>query len=135
MHFSSDTQSRLRIVLAYSLYEIIASTTNNISLTDRFAIAYKVAMSLGTFHADNWVHKSIRSQSVVFFDASGATTIYDEPFLVHFEYSRPADQKTTFHLGPRRREENISTSLTPRAPSKVFDKTHDAYALGVFSWR
>ena len=114
-----------------SLHETIASATNDLSLRDRFAIAYKVAMSLGTFHADNWVHKSVRSQSVVFFHGSGGATMYDEPFLVNFEYSRPADQKTTF-TWDQDDEKNIYRHPNRQGPPmRSFDKTHDAYALGV----
>ena len=115
-----------------SLHEIIASATNDLSLRDRFAIAYKVAMSLGTFHADDWVHKSIRSQSVVFFHSrSGGATMYDEPFLVNFEYSRPADQKTTF-TWDQDDEKNIYRHPNRQGPPmRSFDKIHDAYALGV----
>ena len=124
-------ESALESSSPISLHETIASTTNNISLTGRFAIAYKVAMSLGTFHADNWVHKSVRSQSVVFFDGSGGTTMYNKPFLVHFEYSRPADQKTMF-TWDQDDEKNIYRHPNRQGPPvRSFDKTHDAYALGV----
>jgi hypothetical protein len=42
-----------------------------------------IAQSIGVFHADGWVHKSVCSQSVVFFkDRRKQTLMLGSPYLV-----------------------------------------------------
>lgn len=114
-----------------SLHELLVSESPNISLEARFLIAKKVATSVWMLHADNWVHKSILSQSVVFFYGPGGTITHKDPYLVNFEYSRPAQQVTTWTWD---QDENKNLYRHPDRqgpPTKAFSKTHDVYALGV----
>jgi hypothetical protein len=54
-----------------------------------------IAQSIGVFHADGWVHKSVCSQAVVFFkERTKETLILDSPYLVDFGYSRPEQGRT-----------------------------------------
>ena len=57
--------------------------------------------------------------------------MHEDPFLVNFEYSRPANQNTTW-TWDQDDEKNVYRHPDRQGhPMKSFDKTHDAYALGV----
>ncbi|KAL8778512.1 MAG: hypothetical protein Q9203_001925 [Teloschistes exilis] len=114
-----------------SLHHVIASASDEIPLHKRFSIAHRVAMSLCTFHADNWIHMSVRSQSIAFFQDHGNKVMYEAPYLINFEYSRPANHGTTW-IWDQDDEKNLYRHPDRQGlPVKSFDKTHDAYALGV----
>lgn len=114
-----------------SLHEMLSSESHDVSLEDRFATAKAVATSLWTLHTDNWVHKSIRSQSVVFFLEQGGIIACRDPYLVDFEYSRPANQNTTWTWDQDEEKNLYRHPERQGPPTRSFDKTHDVYALGV----
>ncbi|KAH9208863.1 hypothetical protein DL95DRAFT_527169 [Leptodontidium sp. 2 PMI_412] len=104
---------------------------NLISLPHRFHIAYTISKALASFHTDGWVHKSIRSTSIVFFKRLHPTLDYDNPYLVSFEYSRPVDGLTHGI-----EDNNITNNIYRHpqrqgAPTSDFTRIHDIYALGV----
>ena len=114
-----------------SLHEMLSSERHDVSLEDRFAIAKAVATSLWTLHADNWVHKSMRSQSVVFFLVQGGIIACRDPYLVDFEYARPANQNSTGAWDLDEEKDLYRHPERQGPPTRLFDKTHDVYALGV----
>jgi hypothetical protein len=115
-----------------SLHDIMtAPSNNNVSLTDRFKIAHMITKSVWTLHTEGWVHKSIRSHSIVFFSEQGKPMAYEKPCLVDFAYSRPAGDRTswTFDDSPDR---NIYRHPDRQGPPRAsFSKIHDIYALGI----
>lgn len=114
-----------------SLHDMLSSESHNASLEDRFGTAKRVATSLWTLHTDNWVHKSMRSQSIVFFLEQGSIIAYRDPYLVNFEYSRPANQNTTWTWDQDEEKNLYRHPERQGPPTRSFDKTHDVYALGV----
>lgn len=117
-----------------SLHSIIdtPSTTSHWPLGARFKIAQDIAKSIGAFHADGWVHKSVRSHSIVFFRTHGERTlITDSPYLVDFEYSRP-ETGSTLLLRDNDDEKNLyrHPEIQDVARSS-FSKSDDIYSLGV----
>lgn len=117
-----------------SLHSIMRSPspTNLSSLSTRFQTAQSIAKSIGKFHADGWVHKSIRSQSVVFFrNRENNSRLLSSPYLVDFEYSRP-ESGTTLHIRDNDDEKNLyrHPDIQDVAYSS-FSKLHDIYSLGV----
>jgi hypothetical protein len=75
------------------------------------------------------VHKSFRSQKIVFFPSKENAIEYDKPWVFGFEYSRPA---IDFTNGV---EDDIENDLYRHPdrqgqPSQSFTKLHDIYALG-----
>lgn len=118
-----------------SLYDLIKPGSeinkNKLSLQKRFAIAATITQALGSFHADGWVHKSFRSQSIkFFFDAEGGCRL-DSPFLTEFELSRP---ESAFSLLSYDSEPEKNLYRHPERqgpPTSKFNKVHDVYALGV----
>lgn len=104
-----------------------------LALDVRFKIAQTVARALGSFHADNWVHKSVRSHSVIFFRSKARKEkSYTDPYLVEFEYSRPQEAPTSL-TGDESVEYNLyrHPERQGATPSIAFQKSHDIYALGV----
>lgn len=97
----------------------------------RFKIASVLAEAIGSFHADGWVHKSIRSASVKFFQKTSGRVNYPEPYLVGFEYSRP-EEAATANTGEFDVENNLYRHPNRQGnPTVKFNRTHDIYALGV----
>lgn len=118
--------------LPISLQDLILSrnTQSRFSLKTRFDVAQKLAQSIGLFHADRWVHKSVSSQSVVFFqDLKKRSLKVDSPYLVDFGYSRPEGGLTYVNL--RSTTPEMSVYLHPDRPKQTFTKLHDIYALGI----
>ena len=119
-----------------SLHSIISSPLpNNLwPLDKRFSIAQRIAESIGKFHADGWVHKGIRSQSVVFFhdrEDPSRRLLLDAPYLVDFEYSRP-ESGTTFHVRDPDAEMDLYRHPDVQdLATSAFSKLHDLYSLGV----
>ena len=117
-----------------SLHSIMRSLspTSLWPLSARFRVAQSIAKSIGKFHADGWVHKSIRSQSIVFFkDRENKSRLLSSPYLVDFEYSRP-ESGTTLHLRDNDDEKNLyrHPDIQDVAHSS-FLTLHDIYSLGV----
>lgn len=102
------------------------------SLTKRIALAHAIANCLFHLHAVNWLHKGIRSESIVFFTALGAEPNYRQPILCGFDYARPdvSEEKTDptldiFDNELYRHPHTLGNSL------RRSRKTYDMYSLGV----
>lgn len=108
------------------------SSANLWPLAARFRVAQTVAKSIGAFHADGWVHKGVRSQSVAFFkNRDSKILLRDSPYLVDIEYSRP-ESGSTLLLRDNDDEKNLyrHPEIQDVARSS-FSKLHDIYSLGV----
>lgn len=115
-----------------SLHDLIKSSTQDhrFPLAIRFQVAEMIAQSIGVFHADGWVHKSVCSRSVVFFkERSKKTLMLESPYLVDFGYSRPEEGKT--YARYQQTTNSDALYLHPDRPRMTFTKLHDIYALGV----
>jgi hypothetical protein len=121
-------------VAPQSLLEMINSSKLDIrlNLPARFQVAATLAKALAAFHSDGWVHKSLRSSSVVFFrEENTKNLIVKRPYLVNFEYSRPQTSGTVldFDNDPER---NLYRHPDRQGePKASFTRLHDIYALGV----
>ena len=103
-----------------------------LDLEQRFNVAQILSCTLGAFHADGWVHKSMRSESITFFYRQGnKSLIVDSPYLVNFEFSRPETEVTRLEPDDDL-ERNLYRHPDRQGPPKIsFSKLHDVYALGV----
>ena len=104
------------------------------SLESRFALSLALAVSLSQFHAVGWVHKSIRSENIIFFSPSvsqeGLFSL-QEPWLVGFEYARE-DPGASERYGDTDIEREIYRQPEQWGqPTRKFDRIHDIYSLGV----
>jgi hypothetical protein len=70
-----------------SLYKIYKTSTPSVGV--RIRIALSLAMTLFSVHRENWLHKGIRSDHVLFFQRrAGGRPILEHPRLVGFDYAR-----------------------------------------------
>jgi hypothetical protein len=102
------------------------------SLSDRYALAGRVATAMLYLHSVNWLHKGFHTQNVVWF--SNAEPIsYESAYIMGFEYSRPsrAGEKTEdipfdMALEPYRHPDIQGVGKHPH-----YRKTFDVYSLGI----
>ena len=111
-------------------------TTPCPSLTKRIRLGSMIAESLFYLHAVNWLHKGLRSKSILFFtDINQKQTELSSPIISGFDFSRP----------------DLPEEITVRHPSNIYDdlyrhpehlqdtsfsrsrfhKSHDVYSLGI----
>ncbi|KAH8747040.1 prion-inhibition and propagation-domain-containing protein [Diaporthe sp. PMI_573] len=68
-------------------------------LTDRVAIAKKIAACILNIHAVNWLHKAMRTENILFFnyDSTSDSAVPDlaSPLLTGFDIARPEDHDTS----------------------------------------
>ncbi|KAE9363337.1 hypothetical protein N431DRAFT_423914 [Stipitochalara longipes BDJ] len=106
------------------------------SLTRRMRLAVMIAESLFYLHAVSWLHKGLRSKSIIFFTDSNREQIdLSSPIVSGFDFSRPdlPEEITVRHSS------NILDDLY-RHPERLRDasastsrsqKSHDVYSLGI----
>lgn len=109
--------------------------TITVSLGDKFKLAYELALGASKLHACGWVHKSIRSKSILIFPSSDGRLCGKEndtiSYLTGFEYARQEaaasnliadyDLSRNLYRHPDRQND----------PTEKFGKIHDLYAVGV----
>lgn len=116
----------------------------------RLQLAYNLALSLYQLHLVGWVHKSFRSDNVLFFPDTGKSAEpqtapavpdalidqdngdrYTEPWLCGFEYSRVTTQESDLAGTDEEIQKNIYRHPARwDAPTQRFEPIHDIYALG-----
>ena len=102
------------------------------SLTARTKLAHAVASSLLYLHAVDWLHKSLRSDSILFFVPPGNEPDYSNPTLAGFDYARPDRPGEQTDPPPEDSEHDMyrhpdslnRASLRSR-------KAYDVYSLGI----
>ena len=117
-----------------SLHSIIStsSVTAQLSLPDRFRMAQAITKTLAAFHSAKWVHKSIRSQSIILFSKleNEKLTMVKSPYLANFEYALHEKGETA-----RTPIDDLEISLychpDRNPPKQDFSRIHDIYALGI----
>ncbi|KFX98258.1 hypothetical protein V490_02408 [Pseudogymnoascus sp. VKM F-3557] len=120
-----------------SLNSMLISKRVKPGLGARMKLAYSLAESLGHLHSVGWVHKSLRSENIIFLPgtATGQSTvipeiaILEQPRVFGFEYSRldsdfssgrpDYDIKRNIYRHPQRWGQ----------PSETFSKIHDIYGI------
>jgi hypothetical protein len=134
--FVFDFPPQTQVQRPQSLHDLLTSgsPSDRLSLPMRFQIAQSIAQAIGAFHADGWVHKSFRSESIFFFPLQGQSdrsVDFTRPYVTNFEYSR---QESALSLGTW--EDKIENNVYRHPdrqgpPSFSFIANHDVYALGV----
>ncbi|MCJ1404367.1 hypothetical protein MMC11_007592 [Xylographa trunciseda] len=113
-----------------SLRQILENATP--SLTDRISLAAKLATSIMYLHAVNWLHKSLDSDSIVFFNKAGQPDL-TKSFLTGFEFARPDRDGETTRSAPRTKRNDLYSHPQYQGPNAVgtYRKTFDIYSLGI----
>lgn len=100
------------------------------SLTDRLTLAHTVSICVLYLHAVNWLHKSLRSDSIIFFPLSISIT---GPYLTGYEYAR-ADrpgETTTGGSIDEWTELYVHPQYQGPGTKGQYRKTFDIYSLGI----
>ncbi|PQE17504.1 HET-s domain protein [Rutstroemia sp. NJR-2017a BBW] len=110
------------------------------TLGTRMKLAHALAESLGHLHSVGWVHRSLRSENILFLSGTEPNpvsstetpelAILEHPTIFGFEYSR---LDSDFSSG--RPDYDIKRNIYRHPdrwgqPSETFSKIHDIYALG-----
>jgi Prion-inhibition and propagation/Protein kinase domain len=144
-YFDASIGETDRFGLVYRVPEGDASSAGPISLRQcldtgitttlngRIALAYAIAQSIMYLHAVSWLHKSIRSDNVLFFSGLRATKEdLNHPMLSGFGYARPDDPGAETEQHIRQLDQDLYRP--PECQSMSYTrsrKSHDIYALGV----
>ena len=127
--FENPTQGRAPT----SLYELV-QTYNKPSLTDRIALSRRIAKCVLYLHAVSWLHKGLRSDSIIFVPTEDKVDITC-PYVTGYDYARPDkdDEATVSTTG----EDDLTSQLyvhpnyQGRLARGTYRKTFDIYSLGM----
>ena len=102
-----------------------------VSLTDRVSLAHKISTCVLYLQTVNWLHKGLRSDSVMFLSDDSSL---DTPYVTGFEYARPdRDGETT--LGGTEVNDHVMLYVHPNYQGSdakgTYRKTFDIYSLGI----
>lgn len=105
------------------------------ALERRYALSLSLAIALSQFHTVGWVHKSLRSENVLFFPSeaskSGISELRD-PYIVGFEFARENPGLSEQAYGDIDiRQELYKHPEQWGQPTRKFQQMHDVYSLGV----
>ncbi len=143
-YFVDSEEEQYRYGLVYKKPEGISPTARAVSLLDlltigvkpsltaRIRLAHAVASSLLYLHAVDWLHKGLRSDSILFFAPPGDEPDYTNPTLAGFDYSRPDRPGEQTDPPPEDSEHDMyrHPSSLNRATSRS-RKSYDVYSLGI----
>lgn len=106
----------------------------------RLELALKISSCVLYFHSVNWLHKGLRSRSIMFFPDNTNQPRLQEPMVSGFDYSRPAtsddmterptdDPHADIYRHPI--VQSTGNRDEPSARWGSFRKVYDIYSLGV----
>ena len=107
------------------------------SLTDRVSLAHKVATCVLYLHAVNWLHKALRSDSILFFpddnNNNNNNAKLRQPKLTGFEFARPDKHGETSTTGEANEwyEIYVHPNYQGSNAKGTYRKTFDIYSLGI----
>ena len=112
-----------------SLRSYLSSNLNH-TLTDRFQLAKQLAKSISYVHTLGFVHKNVRSETVLWFQTKESSS--DLFFLIGFEKMRMVDGRT-LRSGDSTWEKNLYRHPHRQGlvPEDNYTMQHDIYSLGV----
>ncbi|KAL9602367.1 MAG: hypothetical protein Q9219_001933 [cf. Caloplaca sp. 3 TL-2023] len=116
-----------------SLHDLLLASPRPPSLTERVALAHKISVCVLYLHAVNWLHKSLRSDSIVFFLPPSNPTSIADPYLTGYEYAR-ADrpgETTTGGDVDEWTELYVHPGYQGLGTKGLYRKTFDIYSLGI----
>lgn len=119
-----------------SLFRLLDTRNVRLSLGQRFRLSVALARCISQLQMVKWVHESFRSENILFFPQSNqiqeSTYDYGKPLVLGFESSRPeVDFSSGFADICLERDVYRHPERQGR-PGKMFNKTHDIYALGMY---
>ncbi|MCJ1273978.1 hypothetical protein MMC21_001771 [Puttea exsequens] len=119
-----------------SLHQLIGGSKKP-SLTIRMKLAHKISTCILYLHAVNWLHKALRSDSILFLsDGTTDSTTIRNPYLTGYEYARPDKDGETL-TSTTNGDVNLCWELYVHpnyqgaAAKGTYRKTFDIYSLGI----
>ena len=105
-------------------------------LTKRIALARSVSNCLMSLHSVDWLHKGLRSNNVIFFEAPDGAIDYSCPLLSGFGYARPTFREDMTEIPSHHPEHDMyrhpkTHGLGPWEGRQGFKRTFDIYSLGI----
>ncbi|KAK2764197.1 hypothetical protein CKAH01_15803 [Colletotrichum kahawae] len=128
---STSSSTDVQIVSLKALLDT-PSPENLPTLEDRYNAAYALALSLSVIHGMSWLHKSIRSQNVLFPISASGRPVWSRPYIVGFEFSRPDGVDESSEKPEQSARFNVYRH--PKAqgtPGEGYRRSFDIYSLGV----
>ncbi|KAH7248247.1 hypothetical protein B0J15DRAFT_380554, partial [Fusarium solani] len=112
------------------LQAIKSRTVKRPTLDERFAIAKSLAKTVFGLHSVDWLHKSIRSENVLFVYQDSHRN-YKSPFAVRFEFSRDERDRSMTE-----QDDCLGRNIYPHPDrqgqlEKRFNGLHDIYCIRV----
>ncbi|KAG9204881.1 hypothetical protein G6514_010115 [Epicoccum nigrum] len=110
----------------------------NLSLGRRFEIATAIVRAVLQLHTSGWLHKSLRTNNVIFLapeDATSAKFLQGNPYLIGFEHARPDTAIAAAFTQVPDTEPLNDLYRHPQARGvrrETYRKQFDVYALGCF---
>ncbi|KAK3315412.1 hypothetical protein B0H66DRAFT_344444 [Apodospora peruviana] len=114
------------------------------SLEDRFILARTLCAAVAQLHTVGWIHKSIRSDNILFFTPndssssgniqtpSSSSAFFEQLYLSGWEYSRPETGFSSKPIFSNEIAENVYRHPEQWGlPTVRFGRVHDIYSLGV----
>ena len=120
--------TNLRSFRPISLLQLLEG--DSVSLKAKVSLAQRLSTCLLYLHATNWLHKALRSASILFFSAS-VTPEIDNPYISSFEYSRPDKNDATFAGPPQNPDWAVYCHPDYLGRPGNFRKSYDIYSLGI----
>jgi hypothetical protein len=129
------------VSLSYESLKSSFHTSHAPALEDRIALAKALSMSLSQLFTVGWVHKSFRSDNILFFNPKKSSDAlvnerpekhWSVPYVLGFEYARPESEFSSKLIDRDQIGENVYRHPDQWGfPSNKFSATHDIYSLGV----
>ncbi|RLL96548.1 hypothetical protein CFD26_104892 [Aspergillus turcosus] len=116
----------------YTLYELFHEMPKP-SLTARVSLARALAESIYHFHAINWLHKGVRSESILIAKPEGGQSDLSNPYISGFDLSRPKimDNMTEKPAFDPLRDLYRYPAAQSSCPDQQYQKSYDLYSLGI----
>ncbi|KAJ9649526.1 hypothetical protein H2199_000302 [Coniosporium tulheliwenetii] len=121
-----------------SLLELLKDQTLKMpSLTDRIALARATAECIERLHAVNWLHKGLRSHTILFFADSSGEIDFSKPYVSGFDYSRPVQSEDMTERPPENPAHDLYRHWRVHGLSardmggSGYKKSYDIYSLGI----
>jgi len=128
-----DIPSGVSTAGVFSLMD--AYKTQKPTLGERFKLCHDLSSTLAAFHVVGWLHKSLRSDVILFFNHRTSNTTPEstkyEPSIFGFEYARPTAKITSGYYDDIPERNIYRHPLRQGKPQTTFQRIHDIYALGV----
>ena len=102
-------------------------------LSERIGLAYKITTSILFLHAVKWLHKGLRSDSVMFMVGAKGNLDISQPYITGYDYARPDKDGETTTSGEINEwwELYVHPYYQGLGRKGGYRKTFDIYSLGI----